>query len=386
MGELARNYPAGGLVVSTGRVNGGGDSDRLLPNGVDRVPVEARRLRTVRGLYIWSRRVVALCRTLEPGFIWCGNLKPAAYPASLTRRRTGVPYGIIVHGTDLLLVRRQARASFLKRKLSRALLRPASVIVANSRYTRDLCLDVCEELGITRPPDSVRVVPLGTDPVHFRPGVDSQAVRARYRLGAGRWMLTVANLTPHKGVDTGLRVLAELAERHPDLGYVIVGSGEHHDALDRLAGELGVADRVRFLAGVTDHDLPAIYNSATVYLGVSRLEPKSVEGFGISLVEASACGLPVIGGRSGGIPDTIRHGETGLLVDPTNHREVAGAVDAVLSDTTLADALGTRGRRAVETHFNWNRVTRDMIEIGEEFAREGNPSPARARPGPVPNG
>jgi phosphatidylinositol alpha-1,6-mannosyltransferase len=144
-----------------------------------------------------------------------------------------------------------------------------------------------------------------------------------------------------------------------------------------LSGELGVADRVRFLAGVTDHDLPAIYNSATVYLGVSRLEPKSVEGFGISLVEASACGLPVIGGRSGGIPDTIRHGETGLLVDPTNHREVAGAVDAVLSDTTLADALGAGGRRAVETHFNWNRVTRDMIEIGEEFAREGNPSPAR---------
>ena len=374
MGELAKNYPAGSLVVSTGRVAGGASSDATLPNPVDRVPVDARRLRTVRGLYVWSRRVASLCRRHAPGFIWCGNLKPAAYPASLTRRSTGVPYGIIVHGTDLLLVRRQARSSRLKRALARTLIGRASVIVANSRYTRDLCLEVCRELGLDRQPDSVRVVPLGTDPRHFRPGIDTQAVRARHGLAGRRWVLTVANLTKHKGIDTGLRVLAELARRHPDLGYVIVGSGEERDALARLAMELGVAERVRFLSGVTDDELPAIYNAATVYLGVSRLEPRSVEGFGISLVEASACGLPVIGGRSGGIPDTVRDGETGLLADPTSHSDVAEAVDAVLSDESLAHALGSAGRHAVESHFNWERVARDMIGLGEEFSRMRDPA------------
>ena len=368
MGELARYYPAGALVVSTGQYAGSDASDRLLPNRVDRIPVEARRLRTVRGLVRWTRRVQTLCRIHHPGFIWCGNLKPGAYPARLTTSRTGVPYGIIVHGTDLLLVRRQARGSAFKRRLARALIRPAAVIVANSRFTRDLCVDVCRELGIERAPDTVRVVPLGTDPVHFRPAVDSAAVRSRYGITAPRLMLTVANLTVHKGIDTGVRVLAELADRHPELGYVVAGSGEQRGELERLAHDLGVSGRVWLLHGVPDEDLPALYNAAALYLGVSRQEPRSVEGFGISLVEASACGLPVIAGRSGGIPDTISDGVTGLLVDPTDHHAVAAAVDSLLQNPELARALGAEGRAMVERHLNWDRVAHDMIRIGDEFS------------------
>jgi phosphatidylinositol alpha-1,6-mannosyltransferase len=104
-----------------------------------------------------------------------------------------------------------------------------------------------------------------------------------------------------------------------------------------------------------------------VYVGVSRREPKSVEGFGISLAEAAACGKPVVGGRSGGVPETVREGETGLLVDPTNHHEVAAAIDAILSDESRAQSLGRAGRELVERHFNWTRVTRDVIAIGQEF-------------------
>lgn len=374
MGELARYYPAGGLVVSTGRVEGSDAADAALPNSVDRVAIDSRRLRTLPGLVLWSRRLMSLCRSLQPGFIWCGNVIPAAHPASYTRRSTGVPYGIIVHGTDMLLVRRQARASAFKRKLAQIVIGPAAAVIANSRYTRDLFLEVSSELGLDRDPDTARVVPLGTDPVHFRPGIETSDVRTRYELGGGRWMLTVANLLPHKGIDTGIRVLAELAARHPELGYAIVGSGAYRDELQRLATDLGVANRVRFLRGVPDADLPALYNAATVYLGVSRFEPTSVEGFGISLVEASACGVPVIGGRSGGVPDTVREGETGLLADPTDHTGVAAAVESVLDDPERARALGAGGRRAVETHFNWTRVAGDVMRIGEEFARAGRPS------------
>jgi phosphatidylinositol alpha-1,6-mannosyltransferase len=338
---------------------------------VDRVSVQARRLRTIHGLLLWSRRVSSLCRSLSPGFIWCGNIKPAAYPANWARERTGVPYGIIVHGTDLLLLQHQAHQSRLKRKVARTLVQPASVIVANSRYTRELCLTVCREVGVELDPGQVRVVPLGTDPRHFRPGVSTDQVRSRYGLKPGRWMLTVARLTAHKGIDTGLRALAELAPAHPELRYAVVGAGRRHAELEALADELRVGDRVRFLTSVPDDDLPALYNLADVYLGVSRLADSSVEGFGISLVEASACGVPVIGGRSGGIPDAVREGETGLLVDPTDSREVAHAVDAVLSNPSLAGKLGGAGRKAVETHFNWDRVTRDMIRIAAEFSPMG---------------
>lgn len=368
MGELARHYPPGCLVVSTGQSEGSDDVDSELPNRVDRVSVQSRRLRTIQGLLLWSRRVSSLCRSLSPGFIWCGNIKPAAYPANWARERTGVPYGIIVHGTDLLLLQHQAHQSALKRKVARTLVQPASVIVANSRYTRELCLTVCREVGVELDPDLVRVVPLGTDPRHFRPGVSTDQVRSRYGLKSGRWMLTVARLTAHKGIDTGLRALAELGPAHSDLRYAVVGAGGRHAELVALAEELKVADRVRFLTNVPDDDLPALYNLADLYLGVSRLADSNVEGFGISLVEASACGVPVIGGRSGGIPDAVREGETGLLVDPTDPREVAQAIDAVLSNPSLAGKLGGAGRKAVETHFNWDRVTRDMIQIAGEFS------------------
>lgn len=369
MAEMALRYPPGGMIVSTGRVAGSDKSDPGFPNRIDRVATDARRLRTLTGIIPWSRRVMALCRAHEPGFIWCGNIHPAAYPASLTRGRTRVPYGLIVHGTDLLAVRRLSRGSVFKKRVAQMLIRPASVIVANSRFTRDLLLDVCREIGIERGPQSVRVVPLGTDPEHFRPGVETAGVRAHYDLGEGRWLLTVANLVAHKGIDTGIRALAELRGAHPDLGYAVVGSGDERAALGRLAESLGVANRVRFLTDVPDDDLPALYNTASVYLGVSRVEPRTVEGFGISLVEALACGIPVIGGRSGGIPDTVREGETGLLVDPTDHRAVAHAIDTLLRDATLAQAFGRAGRSQAESHFNWERVTRDMIRIGEEFSR-----------------
>jgi phosphatidyl-myo-inositol dimannoside synthase len=373
MGELARHYPPQGLVVSTGQHEGSDDVDNELPNRVDRVSVQARRLRTIQGLLLWSRKVSSLCRTVKPGFIWCGNIKPAAYPANWARERTGVPYGIIVHGTDLLLLQHQAHQSALKRKVARTLMQPASVIVANSRYTRDLCLTVCQEIGAAREPSAVRVVPLGTDPRQFRPGVDSKAVRTRYGLGPGRWMLTVARLTAHKGIDTSLRVLADLSGRHPDLRYAVVGSGDRLGELQDLAEQLRVADRVRFLTSVPDHDLPALYNMAVVYLGVSRQADSNVEGFGIALVEASACSLPVVAGRSGGIPDAVREGETGLLVDPTDLKAVAAAVERILGDSALAKQLGAGGRQAVESYFNWDRVTREMIAIAGEFS----PAPAR---------
>jgi phosphatidylinositol alpha-1,6-mannosyltransferase len=285
-----------------------------------------------------------------------------------------VPYGVIVHGTDLLLLQHQAHQSALKRKVARTLIQPASVIVANSRYTRELCLTVCQEIGAPMDPSNVRVVPLGTDPRHFRPGVDTRAVRSRYGLAPGRWLLTVARLTVHKGIDTALRALAELSGRHPDLRYAVVGVGSRLEELQALAEQLQVSDRVRFLTTVPDHDLPALYNLAEVYLGLSRQADSNVEGFGISLVEASACGLPVVAGRSGGIPDAVREGETGLLVDPTDHKEVARAVELILGDADLAGKLAAGGRAAVESYFNWDRVTREMIAIADEFS----PAPARS--------
>jgi phosphatidylinositol alpha-1,6-mannosyltransferase len=369
MAELAKRYPPGTLVVSTGQHPDAPDVDATFPNRVDRLPLPARRLRSLQGLLHWSRRAAVLTRQCGVEFIWCGNMKPAAYPAKWTMERLGTPFGVLLHGGDLLILQHQVHQSLLKRRTARALLSSAAVLVANSRWTRECCLTLLSELEIESAESHVQVVPLGADHVFFRPGVDTAAVRARYGLGEGRWLLSVARLARHKGVDTALIALSQLRDRFPDVRYAVVGTGEELESLEALAGRLGVGDRVRFLTDVPDRDLPAIYNCAEIYLGVSRLMEQRVEGFGISLAEASACGIPVVAGRSGGIPEAVRDGETGILVDAESPEAVGEALRVLLDDALLRARLGQAGRRSVESYYNWDRVAADLARIGREFAR-----------------
>jgi phosphatidylinositol alpha-1,6-mannosyltransferase len=372
MGELAKRYPAGSLVVSTGRGPDTAASDAQFPNWVDRLPIMSERLRTLQGLFLWSRRIARLAGSLEVEFIWCGNIKPATYPARMANTRFGIPYGILVHGGDLLIMQRQIRHSILKRLTARALLGRASAVVANSEWTRDLCRSILHQLEIEAAGDKVHTVPLGADPVLFRPGVDQAEVRSRYGLNGGRWLLSVARLTPHKGIDTGIRVLATLRGQYPELGYAVVGAGDQRDELESLARGLGVSDRVCFLANVPDRHLPALYNTAEIYLGLSRAMPDRIEGFGISLVEAAACAKPVVAGRTGGIADAVREGETGLLVNPDSPGEVCRAVQSLLEDPERAGRMGRAGRRVVETYYNWDRVAADLRRIGHELGTPVN--------------
>jgi len=367
MAELAKRYPPGSLIVSTGQSGDASDVDASFPNRVDRLPIPSRRLRTIPGLLLWSRRAAVLARSTDAEFIWCGNIKPAAYPAKWTMERTGTPFGILLHGGDLLILQHQVHRSAIKRKTAAALLSSAAVLVANSEWTRDHCLTLLSELDIDASPELVRVVPLGADHQAFRPGLDARDVRARYGLEDGRWLLSVARLTRHKGIDIALQALARLKDRYPALRYAVVGTGEEQAALAGEARELGVADRVRFLTDVPDRDLPALYNCAELYLGVSRMMEQRVEGFGISLAEASACGVPVIAGRSGGIPAAVRNGDTGLLVEAEQPDAVAEAVARLLDDPPLRARLGAAGRRAAESHYNWDRVTADLRRIGQEL-------------------
>jgi phosphatidylinositol alpha-1,6-mannosyltransferase len=247
-------------------------------------------------------------------------------------------------------------------------MKPAAVIVAVSRWTQALCVEVLGELGLEAMVPRVRVVPLGTDPSVFRPGLSAEAVRLRYGLGPGRWLLTVARLAAHKGIDTGLRVLAALQAEFPDLRYAIVGSGVQRRQLEALTKELAVEDRVRFLGYVPEADLPALYNCAEIYLGLSRTVALMAEGFGIALTEASACGVPLVGGFGGGIPDAVRDGETGILVDSNLPEPATEAVRLLLRNRDLGRRLGENGRRAAEQHYNWDRVTAEFRRIGSEFS------------------
>ncbi len=365
MAEIARRYPAGGLVVSTGSLPA---ADDRFPNRVDRITVPSGRLRTVPGLWAWRRRVRSLVAAHAVQFVWCGNLRPAGYVAARTRQRDGIPYGVLLHGGDLLQLRAKFAGSALKRHSARALLANAAVLVANSGWTADLAGHILAALGID-PADRVRVVPLGSDPAVFRPGLTTETVMARYQIRPGRVrLLTVARLVPHKGIDVGIAAVAALRERIPGLTYLVVGRGPDRPRLEALAQSLGVGSLVQFADGVSDADLPAVYGTADLYLGLSRAEGLDVEGFGIALADAAASGLAVVAGRSGGTGSAVLDGETGALVNGSDPVAVAAAVAAMLDDPARRRDLGEAGRRWVERDRNWDRVVRDLQAISRSAA------------------
>jgi len=380
MGELARRYAPYSLLVSTGAYAGSGASDAEFSQTIDRVSVRAERLRTVTGLLRWTMRVDRLARRHRPGFTWCAELKPAAYPARWLHARHGIPYGIITYGAELLLLDQKLRRSRLKGWSGRQLLEGASVFVAISRWTAEYTRRVLAEHGLERLAEQVRVVPLGTDPEQFSPGVPTTEIRRAYALEGGPWILTVARLDWHKGFDTVIRALPAVRAVHPGARYAVAGVGACRAHLEGLVAELRLGDAVRFLGYVAEADLPALYNAADVFALVSRRHDLLVEGFGIAALEASASGLAVLAGREGGLPDAVRDGETGMLVDPYDPGAVAAALIRLLDDPALRRSLGTAGRRAVEKYFNWGRVTRDFEDIEGQLRlpdrRVFSPSPA----------
>lgn len=365
MGEIARRYPRGELLVSTGQHRDSLETDCRFPSTtIDRLPIPTRGLKSLAGLLFWSRRVAALSRQHKPTFAWSDSVRPAAYPAKWAHERVGTHYGVLVHGGDLLAELHRVHHSRFARRTTKALFASASAVVANSQWTREQAQKVLRELGLDPQAEHVKVVPLGADPEHFRPGVDTREVKARYRLNGAPWVVTVARLEDYKGVDMSLKAVARVRADGAEVSYLIVGAGKRGKSYKKLAEDLGIADAVRFVGNVPDADLPALYNSAVAYLGVSRrAEGNRVEGFGIALAEASACGLPVIAGQSGGVAEAVRDGETGLVVDPEHVDAVVGALARLLNDQLLARRLGQGGRKSVETYYNWDRVISDLREI-----------------------
>ena len=365
-GELARRFPKGELIVSTPSDPDAAEVDAGLPATIGRLPIGVRRTKTLPGVLFWSRRAASLARQHKVRFVHCGNVKPAGYPARWVYERLRVPYILFLYGADLLSEQHKIRQSAIKRRMARAIFGGAAVLLAISNWTRDLALTVLGDLGLDGHGQRLRVIHPGTDPTHFRPGADAVDLRARLGLpdGGTRWLVTVGRLQRHKGMDTVIAALPAILARAPDVRYAVAGTGPDRERLEKLAHKLGLGDRVRFLGGVSDRELPALYNLASVYVGASRrAERLGVEGFGIALVEASACGRPVVAGNSGGIPDAVRDGETGFLVPPEEPAAFADAICRLLADPAAAQRMGQNGRRAVETYFNWDRVVRDLREI-----------------------
>jgi phosphatidylinositol alpha-1,6-mannosyltransferase len=362
-GEIARHAPADCLVVSTGRMAESEGFDSGCASRVDRVDVESQRLRNAPGLARWGWQARRLAREQGSQFLWAGNLKPAGHVARSLSRRVGLPYGLMVYGLDLLLLAEQSQRSLAKRLIARRLVRDAATTVAISRWTADRFRELALSLGFPEAP--VRIVLPGVDHTRFRPGLRSAELRARLGLNDRRWLLTVARLEPHKGIDQGLEVVEALRREGLDVGYIVAGAGPAEAALRQECEARGLTPYVRFCGHVVDRELPALYGVADLYLGLSRRAGRNVEGFGLALLEAQASGLPVVAGESGGAADAVDHGTTGFLVPPADLGAIVLAVRGLLQDRTRIRTFGAAARARVERGFGWNRVLRELDDAAE---------------------
>jgi phosphatidylinositol alpha-1,6-mannosyltransferase len=366
--ELCRRFAPDEMIVSTVEAADGGAFDAGESYAIHRQAFPFPRAKRFQNQIPWTRALLAECRR-GVDLVHCGNIRPCGYGVWWTSVRTGVPYVLYVYGGDLLRERRGARRSAQRRFVGRRIFGRALGVVTISAWSADLAREVMQALGL-RAPRPVAAIDLGTDPSYFHPGRDTGALRRRFSLGDGPLLVTVARLVPHKGQDVALRALARLAGDHPDLRYLVIGVGHDAPRLRALARDAGIADRVIFAGALSDADVAEAYATATVYIGLSRVDDTvNVEGFGISFVEAAASGVPSVAGDSGGVRSAVRDGETGFVVAPADDEAAAGAIRRLLADRALRDAMGRAGRRAVETHYNWDRVARETIDWTRALVR-----------------
>lgn len=373
--ELVRRFPDADekMEVSTVQLDGAASFDLEESYHVHRQRFTFREANRFSNQVAWARWLTSFSRNTV-GVLHCGNIRPCGYAVWWASRRLQVPYIVYVNGGDLLRERQKIAASAFKRATARRIFGGAAGIAATSKWVAELAGEVMQQAGLRNLPP-VGAFDLGTDPEMFSALADRRKLRARWGVGDAPILLTVARLVPHKGQDAGIRALAVLSAEFRELRYVMVGEGHDEERLRALASDLGVADRVIFAGAISDDDLPEAYATSTIYIGLSRVDNEiNVEGFGISFLEASSSGLPVVAGDSGGVRSAVRDGETGTVVPPTDIEAVAQAMRGFLRDPGKARRYGSAGRHAVETHYNWARVARDTREFTLSVVKTARPA------------
>ena len=199
----------------------------------------------------------------------------------------------------------------------------------------------------------VQIAP-GIDVDHFIP-TDSSNLRAELGLTDKSVIISVGRLVHRKGQDKLISALPEIKTSVPNVHLVLVGVGPHQEYLEKLALKLNVSDCVTFIGRINYAELPKYICLGDIFAmpSRSRFFGLEVEGLGIVYLEASACGVPVVGGKSGGAPDAVLVGETGMVVDGTNSSEIADACIELLNNPELCALMGANGRAWIIENWRW---------------------------------
>lgn len=302
-----------------------------------------------------AARMSGLIKRHDIQTVWFGAAAPLALLAPLARRAGAHRVMASTHGHEVGWSMLPVARTALRR-----IGNETDTVTFVSRYTRRR---FASAFG---PRAALEYLSPGVDVDRFAPDPAARAeLRARYRLGERPVVVCLSRLVPRKGQDMLIKAMPAIRQRVPGAALVIVGGGPYRTALQRLVHQYGVADDVVFTGGVPDHELPAHHALADVFAMPCRTRGAGldVEGLGIVYLEASATGVPVVAGMSGGAPETVRDGETGVVVDGREVSAVSAAVSDLLADPDRAARMGAAGRRWVVEDWQWRTKAERLAEL-----------------------
>ncbi|NKZ06432.1 glycosyltransferase family 4 protein [Actinomadura latina] len=338
---LAARRPAGSVVVYAPAWKSAAEFDARQPFPVVRHP--GSLMLPEPGVL---RRAADVLRAEHCDSVVFGAAAPLGLLAPALRRRGAGRLVGITHGHE---------AGWAALPVARRLLRrigdDVDVLTYLGEYTRS------RMARALAPPAAARMSRLapGVDEKVFHRNTGGEEIRARHGLADRPVAVCVSRLVPRKGQDALIHAWPRVLRSEPGAALLLVGGGPYRADLERLAASLGVRDSVVFTGGVRWEELPAHYDAGDVFAMPCRTRRRGldVEGLGIVYLEASATGLPVIAGDSGGAPDAVLDGETGLVVPGRSAAAIADALIALLSDPSRARAMGERGRAWIEREWRW---------------------------------
>ncbi|WP_083291107.1 glycosyltransferase family 4 protein [Corynebacterium sp. HMSC11E11] len=335
------------------------DHDAALPYRVHRL-----RDRVLLPLPHVARAAARIIAEEDIDVVWFGAAAPMGLLARACRRAGARRIISTTHGHEV---------GWSMLPVSRRALRiigdGSDVVTYISGYTRN------RFAAAFGPRTAFERLPSGVDVERFRPDPDAGArIRARHGIAADQPLIVcISRLVARKGQDSLIAAMPAVVRALPDARLVIVGAGPYEATLRSRAAASGVADHIIFTGSVPFDELPDHYNAATVFAMPARTRGGGldVEGLGIVYLEAQACGVPVIAGESGGAPETVVDGVTGVVVDGRDIAALARAITAICAKPERARQMGEEGRRHVVTHWTWEVMGARLRRILAGDARRG---------------
>ena len=325
-----------------------------------------------------TRRSVAIARDMGCDSVWFGAAAPLGLMASALRKRAGVRRTVATtHGHEVWWAKAPRTRQLLHR-----IGETNDVLTYLGEFTRS---QIARALSPAAAARMVQLTP-GVDAQAFNPSVDGRPVREMYGLGDRPVIVCVSRLVKRKGLDMLIRALPLVQRSVPDAAVLLVGDGPMRPKLARLTSELGVAQDVVFAGAKPWTELPPHLAAGDVFCMPTRTRKLGfeVEGLGIVLLEASASGLPIVAGQSGGAQDAVLDGETGRIVDGRAGSEIAMILVRLLVDRDLSRQQGQQGKTWSQQHWSWpaSSSARRWPDPGRTCSPGGSRPARRARAEP----